>query len=148
MEIWKCIKQICYAQHSIMENTGWVKFSKLPNCCFHGNYCLFGYRNDNAIHDIFLVCLWAGYLKVLWTDSDETWWTGWVCDHDELIRFWWRPGSGYDIYSIFKVILHHWEKGPKTICSMISQKVIGPDMFSWIRHYVAEVCALPSGLLV
>ena len=34
------------------------------------------------------VCLCAGYLKKLWTDSDETWWTGWVFDHDELIRFW------------------------------------------------------------
>ena len=31
---------------------------------------------------------------------------------------------------------------------MIFQKCIGPDMFSWIRHYVAEVCALPSALLV
>ena len=27
------------------------------------------------------------YLKKLWTDSDETWWTGWVCNKDELIRF-------------------------------------------------------------
>ena len=24
------------------------------------------------------VCLCAGYLKKLWTDSDETWWTGWA----------------------------------------------------------------------
>ena len=31
---------------------------------------------------------------------------------------------------------------------MIFLKCIGPDMFSWIRHYVAEVCALPSALLV
>ena len=23
----------------------------------------------------------------IWTDSDETWWTGWVCDKDEFIRF-------------------------------------------------------------
>ena len=30
----------------------------------------------------------------------------------------------------------------------ISQKCIGPDMFSWIRHYVVEVCVLPSALLV
>jgi len=34
------------------------------------------------------VCLCAGYLKKLWTDSNENWWTGWVCDKDELIRFW------------------------------------------------------------
>ena len=32
--------------------------------------------------------------------------------------------------------------------STISQKCIGPDMFSWIRHYLAEVCAPPSALLV
>ena len=31
---------------------------------------------------------------------------------------------------------------------MIFQKCNGPDMFSWIRHYVAEVCALPGALLV
>ena len=30
----------------------------------------------------------------------------------------------------------------------IFQKCIGPDMFSCIRHYVAEVYALPSALLV
>ena len=38
-------------------------------------YCLF-------------VCLCAGYLKKLWTDPDEILWTDWVCDLDELIRFW------------------------------------------------------------
>ena len=38
--------------------------------------------------------------------------------------------------------------GPKTIYSMIFQKCIGPDMFSWIRRYAAEVCAPPSALLV
>ena len=48
----------------------------------------------------------------------------------------------------FQVILHHCEIGPKTIYSMIFQKCIGPDMFSWIRHYGAEVCALLSALLV
>ena len=34
------------------------------------------------------VCLRAGYLKKWWMDSDEILWTGWVCDKDELIRFW------------------------------------------------------------
>ena len=36
------------------------------------------------------VCLslCVGYLKKLGTDSDETRWTDWVCDKDELIRFW------------------------------------------------------------
>ena len=49
---------------------------------------------------------------------------------------------------IFKVILHEKERVPKTTYRTISQKCNGPDMFSWIRHCVAEVCALPSALLV
>ena len=49
-----------------------------------------------------------------------------------------------DKYLIFKVILHHCEIGPQTIF----QRCVEPDMFSWIRHCVAEVCALPSALLV
>ncbi len=79
----------------------------------------------------FFVCV-AGYLKKLWTDPDETWWTGWVCEKDELIGFWWRSesGSGYENYLIFKVILHHWQIGPKTIYSTISQKVV--DGFGWM----------------
>ena len=32
--------------------------------------------------------------------------------------------------------------------SMIFQKVIGPDIFHWIRHYVAEICALLGALVV
>ena len=31
------------------------------------------------------VWLWVGYLKTLWTNSNETRWTGWVCD-------WMNPG--------------------------------------------------------
>ena len=34
------------------------------------------------------VCLCAGYLEKLWTDSDETWWTGWMCGKYQLIQFW------------------------------------------------------------
>ena len=34
------------------------------------------------------VCLCAGYRKKLWMDSDEILWAGWVCDYNELIRFW------------------------------------------------------------
>ena len=94
------------------------------------------------------VYLCVGYLKKLWTDPDEIWWAGWLCDKDELIRFWWRSESrsGYENYLIDKVILHHWEIGPKMTKSMIFQKCIGPNMFSWIRPYVAEVCALPSAI--
>jgi len=65
----------------------------------------------------------AWYIKRLRMDSDETWWTGWVCDHDELIRFWWRSGSGCDCYDL-KVIFHHWETGLRIISSTISQKVV------------------------
>ena len=32
--------------------------------------------------------------------------------------------------------------------ALLVEKGIGPDMFLWIGHYVAEVCALPSALLV
>ena len=39
-------------------------------------------------------------------------------------------------------------KNDIVLYGMIFQKCIGPDVFSWIRHYVAEVCALPSALLV
>ena len=39
-------------------------------------------------------------------------------------------------------------KNDIVLCSTIFQKCIGPDMFSWIRHYVVEVCAPPSALLV
>ena len=38
-------------------------------------------------------------------------------------------------------------KNDTVLYSMIFQKCIGPDMFSWIRHYVADVCAPPSALL-
>ena len=38
------------------------------------------------------------------------------------------------------------------VCALLSalrgQKCIGTDMFSWIRHYVAEMCAPPSALSV
>ena len=34
------------------------------------------------------VCLCAGYLKKLWMDLDESWWTCWVRDTEELIQFW------------------------------------------------------------
>ena len=34
---------------------------------------------------VLFVCLWAGCLKKLWTDSDETWCKGWVYDEDKLI---------------------------------------------------------------
>ena len=43
---------------------------------------------------VYHVCLWTRYLKRLWTDSDETWWKGWVCNKDKLITFCWRSGSG------------------------------------------------------
>ena len=40
---------------------------------------------------LLVVCVFVcerGYLKKLWTNSDEAWWTGLLCDKDELIRFW------------------------------------------------------------
>ena len=53
------------------------------------------------------VCLYTGYLKKLWTDSDETWWTCWVCDEEELISFFGEhPDLDPDLI-ILKMILHH-----------------------------------------
>ena len=34
------------------------------------------------------VCLYAGYLKKLFTDLDEILRTGWVCDKEEMFQFW------------------------------------------------------------
>ena len=74
----------------------------------------------------FLICLWTGYLKKLWMDSDKIWWGGWVCDKDEMIRFWWRFGSSY--YNFFFMIRHHWEIRQKKIYSTTVQVV---DGFGW-----------------
>ena len=65
----------------------------------------------------------AWYLKKLWTDSDETWWTCWVCDKEELIQFWWRSRStsGYENFFILEVILHHWEIGLKQYMAWYSK---------------------------
>ena len=41
-----------------------------------------------SLSDFSFVCLCAQYLEKLWTDLDEIWWAGWVCDNDELFRFW------------------------------------------------------------
>ena len=49
---------------------------------------------------------------------------------------------------IFKGFLTIEGLGSQTINCMIFQKRIGPDIFSWIRHYGAEVCAPPSALPV
>ena len=71
------------------------------------------------------VCLWAGYHKTLWTDSDKIWWTGWVCDKDKLIRFWWRSGSEYEnLLYIVRLFFTIERMGPKTRCSMIFQKCV------------------------
>ena len=42
-------------------------------------------------------CLWTGYLKKLWPDSDETRWTGWVSDENTQITFWFRSESRSDL---------------------------------------------------
>ena len=66
-----------------------------------------------------VTCLWAWYLKKLWTDSEEIWWTGWVCDKDELIWFFEDPDA-----RISQVILYHREMGLKTKHCMIFQNVV------------------------
>jgi len=71
------------------------------------------------------VCLWAGYLKTLKTDLDEPWWTRWLCDKEELIRFWWRSESGNEKF--LKLLqwfftIERW--GQKIKHSMMFQKVV------------------------
>ena len=66
-------------------------------------------------------------------DSAEIWWTGWVCDKDEMMIFWRRSGSGDEN---FKVILHRREMGRKTMDSTISQKA----MFEFGRNSVQVGC--------
>ena len=64
---------------------------------------------------------------------------------------WWHFSEDLDpdpATGMLEVILHHWEMGPKTIYSTISQKCIRPDMFSWIRHCGVAVSAPPSTFLV
>ena len=82
----------------------------------------------------------AQYLKKLWTDLDETWWTGWVFDHDKLIRIWWRSesGSGYENNLIFKVILHHWKIGPKTMLYCIAW---------YFKNVLGPICSRGSGIV-
>ena len=47
------------------------------------------------------VCLCVGYLKKLWRDSDETWWTGWVCGKDKLFDFGEDPNPDLDTRIIY-----------------------------------------------
>ena len=46
------------------------------------------------------VCWQAGYLKKLWMDSEEIWWTGWVCDEDKSVSLDTRI-----LFIYFKVII-------------------------------------------
>ena len=32
----------------------------------------------------FAVCLCTWYFRKLWTDLDEIWWRGWVCEKDDF----------------------------------------------------------------
>ena len=72
------------------------------------------------------------------------WTQSWICHHFDVS---YSNGSFIPV-SWYSLCWQNWEMGPKTICSMIFQKCIGPDMFSWIRHCMAEVYTLPSALLV
>ena len=83
------------------------------------------------------VSLWAGYFKKLWTDYDETWWTGWACDKEELILFWWRSESASRYY-IFFYFLHHCEMGPKTIYSMTFQTLWKDYGKTWWVSWVGD----------
>ena len=118
--------------------------------------CLLHYLHHRRWRRLFsplsvFVCLsflCAGYLKKLWMDPDETLWTRWVCDKEELIQFWWRSKSGSDNFLSDSSPLRDRARNDMVLYGMIFQKCNGLDMFSWIRPWVVEVCALPSALLV
>ena len=65
--------------------------------------------------------VWVQDISKLWTDLDETWWTGWVCDKDELIRFWRRSRFGSDNFLSDSSPLR---ERVETIYITISQKVV------------------------
>ena len=44
----------------------------------------------------------AGYLKKLWTDSDETWWVSWFGGRNKLIKFWFRSKSRSSLFVGYK----------------------------------------------
>ena len=50
-------------------------------------------------HPYLFVCRWARYMKKLWTDSDNTLWTCWVCAKDYFMRFWFGFTSGLSSWS-------------------------------------------------
>ena len=83
-----------------------------------------------CFYSCLFVCLslWAGYLKKLWTDSDEILWTCCVGNKDELIWFWWRSGSRSEF---FLVILQYWEIGPRTIYCIARYLKKVMDGFGW-----------------
>jgi len=78
-------------------------------------------------------------------DSLGVWqgWTDWILVKIQ-IRIWMWIREFFNHSSPLRDLA----KNDIVLYSMIFQKCIGPDMFSWIRHYVLEVCALPSVLVV
>ena len=60
------------------------------------HFCLCHQRWTEVMFSPLFVCLCAGYLKKLWMDSDETWWTVWVCDHNKLFDFGEDPNPDLD----------------------------------------------------
>ena len=62
----------------------WFNFGEDPN----PDLIIF-LSDSSPLRDRAKLIYGAWYLKKLWTNSNETWWTGWVCDHDKLFRFWW-----------------------------------------------------------
>ena len=84
----------------------------------------------------------ARYLKKLWTDSDETWWHVGCVTRKNLFNFGEDPNLELDPIIFFNDSSPLRERA-KLMYSTISRNAIGPDMFSWIRHCMVEVCALP-----
>ena len=55
-------------------------------------------------------------LQSLLMDLDKIWWTGWACDEQDLIRFWWRSRSRCGSENLSDDLSgRNWEIRPKTI---------------------------------
>ena len=79
----KVVVTQCQAHTTSIKKKFWIFFSFLCSLLPRPPKVDGGY-----VFTLFVgLCLWAKYLKKLWTDSYEIWCTGWECEKYKLIRF-------------------------------------------------------------
>ena len=74
---------------SISDNIMRIELRKKSSYLYHGRWTEVMFA-PVCLSVCLSVCLWTAHLKKLSTDSDETWWTRWVCHKDDLSRYWWK----------------------------------------------------------